>query len=473
MKKVFNFVRIVAFILLVAVLLGYWNEVFKFKDQNGMVGMDIFYRQPEDSVDMLIVGSSHAFTNINTGTLWDEYGIASYLLGANLQPMNNSYHYIKEAIRYQNPKVIVLEGYVLTEGSDYLTQEFIINNTYGLHFSENSMEAMNDTIPPDADLMEYGLYYGRYHTRYNELSSVDFNYGITEEDYYNCFKGFHSLIGANPATEPHFNRRRDNTMSLSIRVEYYYRRICQLCQDNNIELVVAVAPYADYCNEHRMKYNEARSIASEYDFELIDYNEYYNQMDLDFENDFYNPGHLNVVGSRKFTTYLGSYLDFAYDLPDRSTDDSGMFDTWEMNARYLEMDYNDHLVRTTIVAEDYFSVLRELPEEYIVIIYLTNPRNIYQETKRYLGYYDIPCVRFDNQHIWMIHDGIVTRYEQNDDGLYFERVYGDHHLVANRDGVYYDGTLIYHGNTGADITVVNELYGAVVESVTFDNDLKW
>ncbi|MCQ2515710.1 MAG: hypothetical protein MJ094_02470 [Saccharofermentans sp.] len=473
MKRVFNFVRIIAFALLVAILLGYWNEVFKFKDQNGMVGMDIYYSQPENSVDMLIVGSSHAFTDINTGTLWNEYGIASYLLGANVQPLSNSYHYIQEALKTQSPEVIVLEGFLLTEDTDYMSESFIINNTYGLHFSEDSMVAMNDTIPPDADLMEYGLYYGRYHSRYDELSSEDFTYGTTSDDYYSCFKGFHCLRAVTPTEEPHFNRRRDITMPLSLRVEYYYRKICELCQDRNINLVIVISPYAYYNYNDRMKYCTGREIASEYGFDFIDYNEYYDQMNLDFETDFHDQGHLNAFGSRKYTSLIGSYIDENFDLPDRRLDCTGTYDTWELNARFLDFDYYELNMISSITAEEFFAAVRELPDDYILIFRITNPRHILSFTSSILGYYDIPSIRFASDSVWVVESGVTNKYVLDDNGLFFDRYYGVHHLAVDNVGVYFDDDLFLPPSSGLEINVINQFSGSVVESITLDNDLIW
>ena len=39
----------------------------------------IFFRS-DSVVDALVLGSSHAFEDVNTGTLWGEYGMASYIL---------------------------------------------------------------------------------------------------------------------------------------------------------------------------------------------------------------------------------------------------------------------------------------------------------------------------------------------------------------------------------------------------------
>ena len=72
-----------------------------------------FYAEEENSLDFVFVGSSQMFTTVVPAVLWEEYGMTSYDFGANEQPMYLSYYYIKEALKYQNPKAIVLEVLLL------------------------------------------------------------------------------------------------------------------------------------------------------------------------------------------------------------------------------------------------------------------------------------------------------------------------------------------------------------------------
>ena len=92
-------VRITGFLLILLMVLAGINRVFKMKYGDGIYSLTKFYEQKKDSVDVLVLGSSHAFENINTGTLWDEYGMASYVLGGSRQPSWNTYYYLKEALK--------------------------------------------------------------------------------------------------------------------------------------------------------------------------------------------------------------------------------------------------------------------------------------------------------------------------------------------------------------------------------------
>ena len=46
---------------------------------------------------------------MNTQLLWDEYGMAAYLMTGAEQPLWNSYYNLKEALKTQKPKLVVLD----------------------------------------------------------------------------------------------------------------------------------------------------------------------------------------------------------------------------------------------------------------------------------------------------------------------------------------------------------------------------
>ena len=61
--------RIGIFLVILMLLLFRWNSVFKMKDGDGIYDLTKFYELEDNTVDVLILGSSHAFEDFNTGTL--------------------------------------------------------------------------------------------------------------------------------------------------------------------------------------------------------------------------------------------------------------------------------------------------------------------------------------------------------------------------------------------------------------------
>ena len=146
MKKI---IKIIAFVCLIAILLLSIINVFSFTYSDGIRQIDAFYNQTDNTVDVLVLGSSHSFLNIYTEILWRDYGIASFNLSASMQPIWSSYYYLVEALKTQTPRVIVLEGYRLTETDDYLSKGTTIKNLYGMKFSKNKLEALKTSVPED------------------------------------------------------------------------------------------------------------------------------------------------------------------------------------------------------------------------------------------------------------------------------------------------------------------------------------
>ena len=325
-----SIVRIVCFMLILGMVLGKTNKVFKFKNGDGIYSVTKFYELEDNTVDILFLGSSHAFEDFNTGTLWDEYGMASYILGGSVQPMWNTYYYLKEALKTQDPKVIVLEGYSTIMSQDYIDDSRIIKNNYGLKWSLDKLNSIKVSSPKER-WSEFILEYEQYHTRYRELSGADFLPNQNNR-LYDDWKGFGCNMETTPLEAIDVSEVI-NRAPLHEKTEKYYRMILELAQEENIPIIVVISPYADIDEGEQQKYNTASDIAEEYGVPFVNYNLYLNEIGLDFSTDAGDKSHLNYRGNRKFSAYFGNYLKENYDVPDRRGDSK--YDSWQRNAEYI------------------------------------------------------------------------------------------------------------------------------------------
>ena len=108
-----NILKIIGFLVLFGGLFGVVSEVFLHKSiklpwdvQRKIEG---FYQEPKNSLDVIFYGNSSMFCNVNPNIIWNKYGIPAYIFASNEQPFWISYHYIIESLKYQKPKVIVLD----------------------------------------------------------------------------------------------------------------------------------------------------------------------------------------------------------------------------------------------------------------------------------------------------------------------------------------------------------------------------
>lgn len=340
MKK--TALRIICFILMLGTVLGYVNKVFQLKDKAGAYIVTTFYKLKNNTVDVLFLGSSHAYTAFNTGILWDEYGIASYVLGGSDQPMWNTYYYLKEALKTQTPELIVLEPFTLVHGFYVPKDGRIMMNTYGLRWSADKVNSIKAAVPEER-WGEFLLDYAQYHTRYTALSAADFLKNQNDR-FYDDWKGFYPLTDISPQESSDVSgvtERKD----LDEKAEQYYRATIELALMNHIPIVVVTSPYPDVDEHAQRIYNTAGDIAAEYGIPFLNCNLFHDKIGLDYSTDAADSGHLNYRGSPKCTKFIGAYLKENFTISDRRGD--AAYESWQRNAAYLDQMVEDQILTET------------------------------------------------------------------------------------------------------------------------------
>lgn len=316
MLKIRKAAKIIIFILLLVLLMNKFQKIFKFKYGDGIYGMTNFYKAEDNSIDVIFFGSSHVFENVNTGVLWENYGIAGYELCGSVQPLWNTYYYMKEALKTQKPALLVVDCYTIIEEREYIDDSRIIKNNYGLKFSWDKVNSIMLSAPRE-NWANYMLEYPTYHARYSDLTRQDFveHLGIAN---YECWKGFGINVNTMSLERPEVETM-SGTMDLSPKSEKYLRKIIELARENDIPLLLIVAPY-EVREQHMQRFNRVSQIAEEYDVKYINFNHYYEEIGLDFSKDFADENHLNYSGNVKFTEYLGQYIKNNIEIPDRRSE---------------------------------------------------------------------------------------------------------------------------------------------------------
>ena len=139
MKTVKTIIKIFLFSFILVLVCQREYNVLSWKDTPGI---ETLYTSEKDSIDVIFIGSSHSFCSLNTGILWNDYGIASKNIGDSGQRFPTSYYYLLDALKTQNPKVVFIElwgieyPYTTAEGSLY-------RNTIGLNWSRNYVNNLN------------------------------------------------------------------------------------------------------------------------------------------------------------------------------------------------------------------------------------------------------------------------------------------------------------------------------------------
>ena len=378
-------IKIVCFVLIFCVILYSVSRVLRFKYGDGIYQFDSFYKLENNTIDVLLLGSSHSFVNINSLYLYKLYGIASFNLTGSVQPLWNTYFYLKETLNTQKPKLIVVEAYLTLANYDYIDDSRIIKNNYGLKWSIDKINSIMVSSPQNRWYEFLNPFY-QYHNRYSSLIFEDFlNYKGKEKYKYN--KGYGISYNVYSNIRPKVNYI-SNEVSLYPKAEKYYIMIIELAKNNNIPILIVKSPYSNYNEDDQKKYNMVKKIANCYNVPFINLNLNYDEYDLDFSKDFSdNAGHLNYIGAEKVAKYLGRYLKENYELPDRRGDPK--YYSWEMNAKYQDKEiynfeikqlsyFNEYLEKVTNTY-DYvigISMLGDYQKDDVVVKSITSNFNI-------------------------------------------------------------------------------------------------
>ena len=80
--------------------------------------------------------------------------------------------------------------------------------------------------------------------------------------------------------------------------------------------------------EKQAQYNYIADIIEPYGYHFLNFNDYYEEIGVDFATDFYDyGGHANAIGAEKYTAFLGKYLDENYEFEDKRT--SAGYESWD------------------------------------------------------------------------------------------------------------------------------------------------
>ena len=243
---------------------------------NGILG------EKENTIDVLVVGDSEAYASIIPMKIWKEYGFTVYDCSSSEQTLVQSIQYVQEALKTQNPKIIILEA----------------NNIYRTESMENTLYEIAGKILPII----------QYHNRWKSLTGNDLvntpNYTYTED--------------LNPI--PRSNK-------------IYVKMINEYCKKNNIKFIIMSMPSTR--NWKYANHNAVKAFAKQENIEFVDCNMEKDKINIDWKNDTRDGGdHLNFNGAKKVTAYIGNYLKNLNILEDHRQDEK--YSSWNEELNQYE-----------------------------------------------------------------------------------------------------------------------------------------
>ncbi len=290
---------------------------YLYENQDGRITAE-FYREKLDT-DIIFVGSSTVYSGVSPIVLWEEYGFTSYNRSNASQPIWISYYMIKDAIKCNKPRLVVLDIGFIKYWDTYAEEPANRKAIDGMRFSKTKLECIEAAKDTDEKLSDYLFPIFRFHTRWKELGSEDFfNAFYSEPVTYNGFLMDFRETKKLPKRDGYV--LKDNT-EIGIRNISYLCETIELCQKEDVQIMLMKMP--SYSDNWSFDYDyQINKIAAEYGITYINFDQFSSEIGLDYLKHSPDEGnHLNTPGAELFTSYLGTYIDSAYHLPSHAEEE--------------------------------------------------------------------------------------------------------------------------------------------------------
>lgn len=327
-KKIF--ISILAFCILAGVLFFLQKLLMpKYMSEIPEGNLIEEYYKEVKKHDVIFIGDCEVFSNVSPVTLWEKYGITSYIRGSAQQLIWQSYYLLEETLKYEKPKVVVYNVLAMKynepqkEAYNRLTLD-------GMKLSLQKIKAIKASMTEGEDFITYIFPLLRYHSRWNELKAEDFKYLFRKDKV--SHNGYLMRVDVKPAGYIPTGRMLAD-YRFGDNSYHYLDKMTELCKRNNIELILIKSPSV-YPYWYPQWDQQMKDYAKEHDLKYINFLELADEMGIDYETDTFDGGlHLNLSGAEKFTTYFGEILSRDFNLPDHRNEDEYQ-KIWEDKVRF-------------------------------------------------------------------------------------------------------------------------------------------
>lgn len=305
-----------------------------------------FYAEEKNSIDVIVLGTSHMAYGFSPMEVYENFGIKSYNLATSVQPIQSSYYIIKEALKYQNPKVICLDASSLFLSVQDSTKWRFILDQMPLSINKSDYAVTIERKFNNQSYISAILPTYRYHERWKELTKEDFSSFYRNTHFFN--KGYYMCPAQTVGTASidSMNEIMDDMLARDKQWTYEYiqekyqeetdesplytaelmdnniewlLKIRDLCTDAQVEFMLVKIPtvHSPLLYESawtRERSQKVKALSDEFGLQFLDLL-YDLDIGINWETDTADGGsHLNLLGSQKVSSCLAQYWMEHYSL---------------------------------------------------------------------------------------------------------------------------------------------------------------
>ena len=273
-----------------------------------------YYNETTDH-DVVFIGDCEVYECFTPPTLWQEYGITSYVRGSAQQLIWQSYYLLEETLKRETPKAVVFNVLSIKYGEPQ-SEAYNRMTLDGMQWSSSKVGAVNASMTEGEDFLSYVFPLLRFHSRWSELTGEDWQYLFHRDSV--SHNGYLMQTGISPKTSDREGRPLADYTFSEIGFTYL-EKMRALCEEKGVEFILVKAPtnswkyyWYDEWEEQIVEWATQKDVPY-YNFIPLD-----EEIGIDWSTDTYDAGvHLNVYGAEKLTSYFGNILVEEYGFADR------------------------------------------------------------------------------------------------------------------------------------------------------------
>ncbi len=315
MKTLFNRTKSLLFALAACIAFGalfvfeysYFSEKFHQPNKYEQALRE-FQKLPQNSLDAVCVGSSHAYFSFSPAIFYENTGLYSYTYGSECQPYEVTYEFLKEIYKTQSPRIVFMEVFTAIPLQDNCHED----GCYVLaHYKLSGRESYNvlDYLPREKALS----YYNEFINIHNDWRSRDlreifsakdtepeeddtFGYSFLEAPYQEPTSWWPPQEDTSQSVRPLLDKDRENL-----------DKILALCKEHDARLVFYKTPLDGMDEANYAALKGVWEYAEEHNIPYADFLTLSKKLSL-YSMRHYDGYHTNITGASVITSYLSDLI---------------------------------------------------------------------------------------------------------------------------------------------------------------------
>lgn len=337
-KKKRVIATILAFLLITGTLFVYLNKVFSMGDNDAnRQTFKAFYSEPENTIDVVYFGTSAANRYFINPLAYEESGMTCFTMATMGMPMFFIPTLADEINKTQDPDLYIIEIRWLLKEREQVTDAHIRRVTDNMKLSGNKLEAIDEAFDfmdgskgmledISENRIDYVIPIIKYHGKFAQGELTRGDWKLTSSK--NKTKGYVMSKKTTTQVNQFYGRLSDAVGEMSLEAEETLNYILDFCDKCDKEVLFVMSPYSVKTGQMPVFNSVIQNIESR-GYKVINFNtpQMYEELEIDWDKDFYNSKHLNYIGAEKYTRWLTDYLDKNYDLKDHRGEKG--YESWD------------------------------------------------------------------------------------------------------------------------------------------------